>query len=85
MICITCITCITCISYITGITGITGITDNLKNGKSLTDLLTTSNQEMLTHLKRSSVVKQPDEFVDLLQGRGFKLLDRDIVDDETLG
>ena len=31
------------------------------------------------------MVKQPDEFVDLLQGRGFKLLDRDIVDDETLG
>ena len=30
-------------------------------------------------------MKEPDEFVDLLQGRGFKLLDRNIVDDETLG
>ena len=40
---------------ITGNAGITGITDNLKNGKSLTDLRTTSNQEMLAHLKTKSV------------------------------
>ena len=47
---------ITGITGFTGITGITAITDNLKNGNLLTDLLTTSNQEMLAHLKRVSYI-----------------------------
>ena len=43
-----------------GLAGLAGITENLKKvNYSITDLLTTSNQEMLAHLKTSivSIVK----------------------------
>ena len=56
---ITGITGITGFSGNTGITGITGITCKSEKYQLLTDslthLLTTSNQEMLAHLKRSTV------------------------------
>ena len=47
--CIICITCITCTTYINCITWFTGNPKNINHW--LTHWLTTSNQEMLAHLK----------------------------------